>query len=120
MGLPHHVRDLLLSEKPVATKVAASSDELRAFVAVYPFRRSLEINGEARYAYLKDAELLFNARRFEITKEILEQDYDVSEADLLDLQSVVLPNEYTLEIILHVWLDDLTRLDAAWKSDIPI
>jgi hypothetical protein len=53
-------------------------------------------------------------------RKILEGGYDVHEEELLDGQSIVLPDESTLEMVLRLWLDDLERLVEPGLSDCPI
>jgi hypothetical protein len=93
VAIPERVLDLLRAIGQVAAEVPGSHDDVRAFVAVWRFRPEHEPGAAERYRYLGRQEILYRARRFQMSREVLDNEYDVSEDDLWDSQSVVLPDE---------------------------
>jgi hypothetical protein len=87
--------------------VPGSHEHVRAFVSVHKFNPQHDWRAIERYAYLGPREFLYFARRFQVSREFLDNDYDVSNEELWDLQSIVLPDEAALEFVLRLLLGDL-------------
>jgi hypothetical protein len=100
--------------------VPGSHDDVRAFVTVFRFRPAVVPGATERYRYLGRQQILYRARRFQVSREILGNDYDVSEEELWDSQSIVLPNEAALEFVLGLGLPDLETLVEPRLTDVPI
>lgn len=120
MAIPERVLDLLRGIGQVAAEVPGSHDDVRAFVAVWRFRPGHVPGAVERYRYFGRREFLYRARRFQVSREILDNDYDVSEEELWDSQSIVLPDEAALEFVLRLWLPDLEVLVEPRLTDVPI
>ena len=88
---------------------------------VFGFCTAVHEPGAAeRYRYLGSRDVLYRARRFQVSRGVLDTDYDVSEEDLWDSQSIVLPDEAALEFVLRLWLPDLEALVEPRRTDVPI
>jgi hypothetical protein len=120
VAIPERVLDILRDIGQVAAEVPGSHSEVRAFVTVFRFAPALEPDVAQRYRYLGKRGFLYRARRFQVSCEILENDYDVSEEELGDSQSIVLPDEAALEFVLRLWLSDLEALVEPRLTDVPI
>lgn len=120
MAIPERVLDLLQGIGQVATEVPGSHEDVRAFVTVFRFCPENVPGAAERYRYLGPREFLYRARRFQISQEIIDNDYDVSEDELWDSQSIVLPDEAALEFVLRLWLPDLEALVEPRLTDVPI
>ena len=120
VAIPERVLDLLRGIGQVAVEVSSSHDDVRAFVTVFRFSPALIPGAAERYRYLGQQDFLYRARRFQVSCEILDNDYDVSEEELSDSQSIVLPDEAALEFVLRLWLSDLEALVEPRLTDVPI
>jgi hypothetical protein len=120
MPLPDRVRRTLDRVGQVAAEVPGSGPDVRAFVSVSKFRRSAVLNGDALYAYLGSADVLYNARRFQVAREVIDNDWDVSEEELWLSQQIVVPDEEALEAVLRLWLEDVEQLQAPADPAYPI
>ncbi len=120
MAIPDQVLDLLRSISQVAAEVTGSDDDVRAFVTVFRFRPEHVLGAADRCAYLGRREYLYRARRFEVSREILDGGYDVHEENLWDSQNIVLPDEVALEFVLRLWAGELEMLVEPQLTDVPI
>lgn len=106
MCLPYHVQYRLLKKKwRLAAEVKPSLPDRRAWVGVYP---------------LRDQHETFIVRYFELEKELIDKDFDISEDELLDSQKFVVQSEAELCQILAKWLGDLEGLVVPNLCDYPI
>jgi hypothetical protein len=120
VAIPSHVLGLLAEIGQVAAEVPGSHDDVRAFVTVFRFRPANVPGAAERYRYLGPREFLYCARRFQVSRGILDKGYDVSEEELWDSQSIVLPDEVALEVVLRLWLPYLKVLVEPRQTDVPI
>ena len=106
MALPHHVRDRLQRRKwLLAAEVPAAEPSRRAWVGVYPVGDPVD---------------RFNVRYFEVERSALEDDWDISEADLVKRETIEVAGEQALEQVLARWIDDPTKLVQPVFCDYPI
>src|SRR4051795_12720306 len=69
VAIPEQVMTTLRDIGQVATEVPGSHDDVRAFVTVYRFGNPWP-GGAERYAYLGPRQILYRARRFQISREV--------------------------------------------------
>jgi hypothetical protein len=120
VAIPERVLDILRDTGQVAAEVPGSHSDVRAFVTVFRFAPGRVPGAVERYRYLGQREFLYRAHRFQVSCEILDNDYDVSEEELRDSQSIVLPDEAALEVVVRLWLPDLEALVEPRLTDVPI
>lgn len=114
----------LITGNALAIEIPSSSEDMRAFVVIRAYKDNGHIYGSrvSKFLNSKDKkDTLYVLRKYEIKKEVFENDWDVSEDELIN--SVTIKNISSieeLEIKLSAYLDDYTGLDTEWKCDNPI
>jgi hypothetical protein len=107
VAIPKRVLDILQCIGQVAAEIPGSHEDVRAFVTVSRFNPDSEPGAAQRYAYFGPRGYMYGVRRFQVSRELLDNDYDVSEEELWDSQRIILPDEAALEFVLRLWLTDL-------------
>jgi hypothetical protein len=120
MPFPSQLIEILDSIGCAATEVTASFDTLRAYVGIWRFNPQNIPGGCERYAYLGETDVLYVLRRFEVNRELIEQDLDVHPDQLLTSQEIAVADLRLAEEILMTWLPSLDMLKEPKHCDIPI
>ena len=99
------INQLEMAKTLVALEVNSSSQELRAWVAVYPKLQEKNIN-------------YFEVRFFEIRKELVESNF--SQVDVLNSRNKKVETIKEVESILSNWDVDSESLQVPWRCDYPL
>lgn len=105
----------LIIGNSIAVEIASTSDSRRAFVVASAVGRGGSLN-------TTDAsEMTYWLRKYEVPIEYLENDWDISDDELVNSVHVqgILGLE-NLEKELSNYLSDFTKLDVEWKCDNPL
>lgn len=100
-------------------ELKCADEDLRAFVTVTSFVKHELLGGEKRFAYFPDSIMLYKVARYQVESSILAHGTDISERELLDYQSIVLPDKEHLVVILNMWLPSLDVLTEPKFCDAP-
>jgi hypothetical protein len=109
----------LLIGTSLAVEIPSSSEELRAFIVV----SSTVSKRDKGYNYLnkKNKDIEYCYRKYEIPKEYIENDWDVSDDELINSIHITgIKNIKELEEKLCNYIEDLSVLEGEWKCDNPI
>ncbi|NEN87035.1 hypothetical protein [Paenibacillus elgii] len=108
-------RNQLISGNALAIEIPAISEERRAFIVVKAVSTKSMLN-------TSDASIMkFWLRRYEIPKTYIENDWDVSDEELVDsvhLKDILGIDQ--LEQELSDYLEDFTKMDVEWKCENPL
>lgn len=114
----------LMTGNDLAMEIDTELSEVRAFVVIRAYNQNGQLGGAPVSKYLNNmdkSEIRFLLRRYEIKKEYVESDYDISDDELVN--SVFIKNIESidqLEFELSKYLDDFSGIDVGWKCDNPI
>ncbi|MFC3801891.1 hypothetical protein [Cohnella sp. GCM10012308] len=105
----------LIAGNTLAVEITSSSEERRAFVVV----SSSEMGGSLNTSNI--SKMMYWLRKYEISIEHLENDWDVSDEELVNSIHVtdILGLE-NLEKELSKYLSNFSKLDVEWKCDNPL
>lgn len=99
----------------LATEIIASSEDYRAFIKIKAINSSGFINSS-------DIEnIKFWLRKYEIRKEFIDNDWDVSDDELINsvyINDII--GIQQLEQVLSKFLNNFALLDVEWKCDNPL
>ncbi|WP_411342691.1 hypothetical protein ACE3MZ_13575 [Paenibacillus sp. WLX1005] len=99
----------------LATELKATQSSRRAFVVIGPTISMKFLNTTSI------EQLIFWIRKYEIQKVYIENDWDVSDDELLGsihIKNIKGINQ--LEKRLSTFLDDFSKLDVEWKTENPL
>lgn len=107
----------------MATEVKSTSKELRCFIVIGAYKDD-DIWGSKVSKFLSNKskkDMKFWLRKYEVPKEYIENDWDISE-DVLSNSIYIreIENLETLELELKKYIDDLSIFDVDWKCENPI
>lgn len=105
----------LISGNALATEILAKSEEHRAFVVVKAIATSKQLNTT------DTSTMRFWMRKYEIPSVYIENDWDVSDEELVDSVHVkdILGLDQ-LEQMLTQYLEDFAKMDVEWKCENPL
>lgn len=113
----------LITGNCLAVEIKSSLDDSRAFVVVGAYRQDGHLGGASVSKFLnsKDkSDTLFWFRKFEVKKEYIDNDWDVTDDELINSVHMKNIKEICqLENELSKYLDDYSCLDLEWKTDSP-
>jgi len=114
----------LITGKSLALEISSTSDDTRAFIVVHAYQQDGHIGGVKVSRYLNSIDksrTLFWLRKYEIEKEYIENEWDVSDDELINSIFIKdIKDIGQLEIELSKYLSDFSSLDVEWKCDNPI
>lgn len=110
----------------VVIELSPSSDELSSWLVIYPIQssslKSLPpplINEIIRVDNNK-SEWAFRIYKFEVPKEYIEMDYDISEEEMTNNKGKIVLNFQALETELCKMDIDTDNLTEPWKTKFPL
>ena len=108
----------------LAAEIKSSCYDLRAFISIFAYQYN-ELNQYMKMSkYLKtvkDEDIYFVLRKYEVSKEIIRNGWFLSEEDLINSIFIKDINGYIkIENELLKYISDLNILQADWKCDIPV
>lgn len=114
----------LIAGNSLAVEVSSTSDDMRAFVVISAYRYDENRVGINVSRFLNDRDkdnTLFWLRKYEVKKEYIENEWDVSDEELVNSVFINdIKNMEELENELSKYLDDYSGLDVEWKCENPI
>jgi len=114
----------LITGNALAIELLSASDNLRAFLVIGAYIRTDHLGETQVSKYLNGEDksrMLFWLRKYEIEKEYIENDWDVSDDELINSIHIKdIKDIDSLEIELSEYLYDYSGLDVEWKCDNPI
>lgn len=117
--MPELLDEILSDPGSLEAEVESYYDDLRAFVVVLSFRKDQILGGKIRYAYFSHVDLLYRLMRYSVSKELCDGQHDISELELIDFQSIVVPDKRRLLMILEMWLPSIDCLKYPQCTDAP-
>jgi len=112
----------LISGNVLATEILSTSNDRRAFVdlGAYHIDTDGRTTGVSKSIQIDDNTRFF-LRKYEIEKKYIENDWCVSEEELINFVHIKnIKSIEDLENKLSKYLDDFSILDVSWKCDSPI
>lgn len=105
----------LINGTGLATEVVSTSDDKRAFIKIKAVYTTSFINTT------DITKLRFWMRKYEIDKEYIENDWDVTDDELVNSVHIKgIEGLEKLEDTLANYLSDFSVLDVEWKCDNPL
>lgn len=106
----------------LAAELLPTSPERRAFVVVGAYIQTLRgATSPSTTLNVDKPDLRFWLRKYEVNRSYLENDWDITDHDLVD--SIYLNNIQTLESLeaeLEKYIQDFSIMEVAWKVDNPV
>lgn len=105
----------LITGNTLALEISSSSEEMRAFIVVSA------VEGEGKLNTSDTSNMKFWLRKYEVSNEYLENDWDVSDDELINSIHIIdIVGLESLENELSKYLSDISKMDVEWKCDNPI
>jgi len=112
----------LVTGNTLAVETISSSPDMRAFVVIAAYRLDEKGMGYRVSKFLNNNDnIFFWLRKYELKNEYIDNDWDVSEEELVNSFFVNNINSIEeLESLLSNFLDDYSKLDIEWKCENPV
>ena len=112
----------LVTGNTLAVETISSSPDMRAFVVIAAYRLDEKGMGYRVSKFLNNNDnIFFWLRKYELKNEYIDNDWDVSEEELVNSFFVNNINSIEeLESLLSNFLDDYSKLDVEWKCENPV
>ncbi|NLM58358.1 MAG: hypothetical protein GX194_04410 [Clostridium sp.] len=108
----------------LAAEILPTSGDLRCFVVIgaYMINENGSKTAVSKYLNAKNKEnCLFWLRKYEVRKEYIENDWDVTQDELVNEEFITdIKSIEDLENELDKYLQDYSRLDLEWRCDNPL
>lgn len=108
----------------LAAEIDSKNPELRGFISIFAYRYNEFGDFVPMDKFLKNVDredMFFVLRKFEITREHMENGWDTSEGDLINAVYMEdIKGVKNVEIETLKYMGDVSVLAAEWKCDIPL
>ena len=114
-------KNCIVTGTGLAAEIPSTSSELRAFVEIGSYTKTLRGAAKpSKFLNVDDSNLRFWIRKYEARKKDIENDLDITQDELInsiyvnDIQSIE-----DLEAEIGKYLGDFSLLQVKWKVDAP-
>ena len=114
----------LVTGVTLAAEINSSNSNLRGFISIFAYQYNEFGEFLALDKFLKRVdgeELFFVLRKFEVTKEHMDNGWDTSDDDLINsiyIEDIKGIKNIETEILKYI--EDISVLEPEWKCDIPL
>ncbi len=117
------VNNLMIGNS-LAAEILPTSSDLRCFIVIgaYMINKNGSETAVSKYLNANNKEnYLFWLRKYEVRKEYIENDWDVTQDELVNEVFITdIKSLEDLENELDKYLQDYSRLDLEWRCDNPL